>query len=404
MIRKILQSFQLAIENIRANFFHTVLSVLGIVIGVAALVSILSLIDGMQDFAKKQISATTSLTMISVSTEMYKRSNGISIRKDSVDVLQYENLQALKGGLSKPARCILFHRSGKEVKLVNDTTKAAIYATAVVGMEADSLLAGRTLLQADVDSRDSVCVVTEALAKIFNTNDPRSIVDKKIHVGNKTLTVVGVILLKHTKEPELLYPFTLTTLAELKNNPSQAVVEAENVTDVPELKKNIEAYLKGTFSSPHDFNIATNEFRVEQAAKGFLLFKIIMGLIVGISVVVGGIGVMNVLLISVTQRTSEIGIRKALGANRRDIVLLFLSESVTVSAFGSLLGLIFGTLFTMATVPIVSKLTEMPFYASYTMNTFILIAIIAVLVGIIFGTYPAIRASKLNPVDAIRHE
>jgi putative ABC transport system permease protein len=129
-----------------------------------------------------------------------------------------------------------------------------------------------------------------------------------------------------------------------------------------------------------------------------------MGLIVGISVVVGGIGVMNVLLISVTQRTAEIGIRKAVGANRRDIVLLFLSESITVSAFGSLIGLIVGTLFTMAAVAIVTKVTEVPFYAAYTWDTFLIISLISLVVGVVFGTYPAIRASKLDPVEAIRHE
>jgi putative ABC transport system permease protein len=119
---------------------------------------------------------------------------------------------------------------------------------------------------------------------------------------------------------------------------------------------------------------------------------------------VGGVGVMNVLLISVTERTSEIGIRKAMGANRKDIVMLFLSESIAVSAFGSLLGLIFGVLFTMAAVPIVKAITKIPFQAEYTLNTFLVIAILAVVVGIVFGTYPAIRASRLNPVDAIRHE
>jgi putative ABC transport system permease protein len=143
---------------------------------------------------------------------------------------------------------------------------------------------------------------------------------------------------------------------------------------------------------------------VEQAAKGFKLFRIIMGLIVGISVLVGGIGVMNVLLISVTERTSEIGVRKAVGANKRDIILQFLSESITISLFGSLLGLVVGILGTMIIVPIVKSLTGVPFQAAYTLNTLVVISILAVVIGIVFGTYPAMRAARLDPVEAIRRE
>jgi putative ABC transport system permease protein len=135
-----------------------------------------------------------------------------------------------------------------------------------------------------------------------------------------------------------------------------------------------------------------------------MLFRVIMGLIVGISVIVGGIGVMNVMLITVTQRTTEIGVRKALGANRKDIVLQFLAEAVSISTLGSLCGLVLGILGTMGIIPIVKAITKVPFQASFTWNTIGVVAVLAIVVGIIFGTYPAIRASKLDPVEAIRKE
>lgn len=153
-----------------------------------------------------------------------------------------------------------------------------------------------------------------------------------------------------------------------------------------------------------DFIIITNEQRLSQAAKGFLLFRLIMGLIVGISVLVGGIGVMNVLLIAVTERTVEIGVRKALGAKKRNILWQFLSESITISTFGSLLGLALGILSTLAIILLVKALTDIPFQVAYTWTTFFVIVVVAMVIGVVFGTYPAMRAARLDPVEAIRRE
>jgi putative ABC transport system permease protein len=405
MFRRIVQSFLLAAHNMRSSFFYTLLSVLGIVIGVGALVSILSLIDGMEKYAKDQIANTTSVNMISITSDAYKRVESITIRKDSVTFLTYADFITLQSALSRPASCYLFQRVARELWLEGDTIKTAAHATGVAGLKADSVLIGRTLTDDDLNLSNQVCVLTESLAKIISQkNEVASLIGRKLVVGDKSLTIIGVIDLKHARGPEIFFPFSLVTTASLQQHLPQGVIEAENVEDVSVLKHDVEKFLSGHFTAQHDFKIATNEFRVSQAAKGFQLFRIIMGLIVGISVVVGGVGVMNVLLISVNERTAEIGIRKAMGANRRDIILLFLAESITISSFGSFLGVVFGILFTMVAIPIVKALTEIPFQAAYTLNTFLVISGIAILAGISFGTYPAIRASRLNPVDAIRHE
>ena len=405
MLRRIFQSFQLAIQNIRANFFHTFLSILGIVIGVGALVSILSLIDGMEQYAKDQIANTTSLNMITAYSDPMIRKEGILIRKDSATFFQLHDYQSIKSKLTHPASSYMFQRFAKELTIEGDSVKIPAYVAGVIGLRPDSILAGRDFNQDEILARKQSAIVTEALAKaIVKEGKVSDLLGKEIQFGVRKMKVIGVVHMKYAKGPELFFPFELLSRSELKSSPPQLMVEAENTVDIPKLKEEIWAYVKQQFGENHDFKMNSNDFRVEQAAQGFLIFRIIMGLIVGISVVVGGIGVMNVLLISVTERTAEIGIRKAVGANRRDIVLLFLSESITVSTFGSLLGLIFGTLFTMAAIPIIKVLTKAPFQAAYTLNTFVVVGILAILVGIVFGTYPAIRASRLNPVDAIRHE
>jgi putative ABC transport system permease protein len=231
------------------------------------------------------------------------------------------------------------------------------------------------------------------------------LIGETIHFSGKELKIIGIVPEPKVKAPQIYFPITLLSPSELYEHPPMVYFDAKVTEDIPLLKEEISTWLVKNYNESKDnFTIATNDFRIEQATKAFLLFRIVMGLIVGISVIVGGIGVMNVLLISVTERTAEIGIRKAMGANKRDIVLLFLSESITVSAFGSLLGLVFGILATMVIMPIVRAVTDVPFQAAYTLNTVLLVSIVAILVGVIFGTYPAIRASKLNPVDAIRHE
>lgn len=204
----------------------------------------------------------------------------------------------------------------------------------------------------------------------------------------------------------MFVPIVHWTDQELQKIPPSCLVDVRLVEDVQDVKKQIEDWLAKRYPGQSDgFTVGTNEFRVNQITQGFMLFRIIMGMIVGISVLVGGIGIMNVLLISVSERTAEIGIRKALGAKRRDIMRLFLSESVAISLLGSFLGLLLGMLGAVVAVEIVKLMLEgIPFEAAYTFQTLFIIVIVALLVGIVFGTYPAIKASRLDPVEAMRRE
>ena len=378
---------------------------IGIVIGVASLVAILSLIDGMEQFARDQITNTTSLNTIIVRSEPVKHVNGITLRKDSVTILTYADFTKLKSSLTYKAQVYFFNRQTREIKIEGDSTLAPAYIIGTVSLTTDQdLIEGRTFNDADITNGTPGMLLTESLAEIFLSQNSRSLVGRMITIGERTLPVLGIVKDGKGRSNELYVPITLFSHAELLSNIPQCLIEAENVEEVSMIKDHVINFLNKEFSEHHDFAVFTNEKRVEQATKGFKLFRVIMGLIVGISVLVGGIGVMNVLLISVTERTSEIGIRKAVGANKRDIIFQFLSESITVSMFGSVVGLILGVLGTMAFVPIIKSITKIPFQAAYTLNTFIVVGVLAVVVGIVFGTYPAMRAACLDPVDAIRHE
>ena len=409
-MKKIYLAFTLAFDTIRTRFFHTLLSVLGIIIGVAALVAILSLIDGMERYAKEQITRTTSLKAIVVNTSMYKKVDNVRMRKEKFDYLDYEKFKQLEESFTHEAKGYFFHFQTGEVQLSGQEKPigSQIRAAAASFPDAVEILYGRLFKPKEVDHKTNVVVINYKLAQQFagkNQKVTDKVLGKTLNFQGKQLKVIGVLKGEEDKTSQIIIPITLVAHEKLKQNPPQTMIEAEDVTKVPVIKTEVEKWLeKNMPNGKDDFRVYTNEQRVEQVSKGILLFKVIMGLIVGISVVVGGIGVMNVLLISVNERTTEIGVRKAVGAKRRDIVMQFLCESITVSAFGSLLGVVLGILATMIFIPIIKAITEVEFYAAYTFNTLLVIAIIALLEGIIFGTYPALRASRLDPVEAIRRE
>jgi len=405
MFRNLFNSFALAFANIRSNVLHTFLSVLGIVIGVAALVSILSLIDGMEEFARDQISQTTSLNAIIIQTEVYKRVNEVRIRKDSISIIDYERFKQLTANLSKSAKPHIRATASGEATLASGKKIGALLLATSTTLEPTCVVAaGSTFSEEDLIAKNNYAVVNHAFLKAVGLNEATAL-ETIITLNNKPHIIKGILQEDAVNTPKIYFPITTLSETELQATPPEIILEAEKTEEIPALKTDINAWLeKHDKDAKQNFRVITNEFRIEQATKGFLLFRVIMGLIVGISVLVGGIGVMNVLLISVTERTAEIGIRKATGANRRDIMLLFLSESITVSAFGSFLGLGLGVLGTMVIIPIIKAITEVPFQAAYTWNTFFVITTLSILVGIVFGTYPAIRASRLNPVEAIRHE
>ncbi|MEJ8758028.1 ABC transporter permease [Pontibacter sp. H259] len=407
MLKKLLNSFALALHNIRTRLFHTLLSILGIVIGVGALVTVLSLIDGLEKFAKEQITTTTSLKAVMIETNTYKRVNDVSLQKEDYGYLNYERFQDFSEKMAIPATgYIEFNKNGEIALADSSKVGASVHGVNTLHLNIVNLKAGRLFTSKELQAKTPVAFANYSFARqVTGKDSAATILGQTVTYHNKPVKVIGVLKPVNHERPQLYLPISLFTDAELKAEPPRVVFEVDDVEQVQAFKIDAEKWLTANIAKDStDFRVITNEGRVEQAAKGFLLFRVVMGMIVGISVIVGGIGVMNVLLISVNERTVEIGVRKAMGAKKRDILLQFLAESVTVSLFGSLLGLMLGALLAMGAVPIIKAFADVPFEAAFTLNTLMVITVIAIVVGIVFGTYPATRAARLNPVDAIRRE
>ncbi|MFM7850726.1 MAG: ABC transporter permease, partial [Flammeovirgaceae bacterium] len=381
MLKKIIASFKMAIGTMHGNLFHTLLSILGMIIGVAALVSILSLIDGMEQYAKDQISQTTSLKSIVIAPRNTKTVNGISVKKDSFEYITYPKFVALRNAVTKPAQAYLISTQSAEVVAANQKIVSMVYGCSEKIKPSFTTQKGRIFSIEDFENNPGNAVINVAFANA--AKEKQNWLNEKLNIHQREVNVIGIIDDK-AERPEVYLPITTFTYEELKAYPPSVAFDVENIEDVSSVKETIRIWMKKEYpNNLDDMELMTHEFRLEQATQGFMLFRVIMGLIVGISVIVGGIGVMNVMLISVTQRTTEIGVRKALGANRKDIVLQFLAEAVSISTLGSVCGLILGILGTMAIIPIVKAITKVPFQASYTWNTIGVVAVLSILLGIV---------------------
>jgi putative ABC transport system permease protein len=187
--------------------------------------------------------------------------------------------------------------------------------------------------------------------------------------------------------------------------PRRILLQASRVEDVAPLSAAAREWASERTEWRDAVRVApVRQQRLEQMERSILVFKLLMGAFSGISLVVGGIGIMNVLLASVAERTREIGIRKAVGARRRDVLVQFLTESVAIAGAGCALGIVLGLSTAYGVTSLIRARTDMPIFAGASVSTVAISAAAAFLVGLIFGLYPALRAARLSPVDAIHRE
>jgi len=403
MMKTLYTALLYSIENIRTNFFHTLLSVIGITIGVSALIIILSMIDGLEEYAEDQISSTTSVKVVEVSSRAMESIDGITIRKEEISVLTDEIHRELISDIDIPFSTYRVSEVARQISIEDEPIGALVYYSDPGYADYYSLKSGSHLFDANIEGQVAVVDTVTAKRIAGESNATDSIIGLNVTIDDKQYEIIGIIE-GFTQNPEVLIPIEFLSGEELLNHPPFIAIEADDVADVAVVKQAAEEWLAVSPLTLDDVRISSQDSRVNQATQGFMLFRIIMGLIVGISVIVGGIGVMNVLLISVTQRTNEIGLRKAVGSRKSDIYVQFLSESMVVSLFGTVVGIIIGILVSLAIVPIVHNIIEIEFSPAFSLLTISVITILSLMIGVLFGTFPAYKASQLNPIDALRRE
>jgi putative ABC transport system permease protein len=409
-----LSSIRVGLETLRVNLMRTFLSMLGVVIGVAALVAVLSVGDGMQSYFRSQVTKTTAVQNVFVNVITSDTVDGLTIPRDRFHLFGAADADAARAGIAGI--------NGVMVSLQGTSTmtgpsggrrRAARVTAALAGVESFygiDMAAGRFFTEAEARHDVPVAVLTYVTAQeLAGSASPETMVGKTIRMRASPRRVIGVVAPE--KGDEGLAAFVPLSAAQDVMLPGQSqrartlLVQAARVEDVEATRNRVEDWMATSHPRwERDFKVETQMERLEQTLQAFGIFKMFMGAVTAISLVVGGIGIMNVLLASVTERTREIGIRKATGARRRDILLQFLAESVAISGTGSGVGLVLGLSAAALITALMRNGLEAEIYAGVSLTTLAVTAFSALAVGLTFGTYPARRAARLSPIDAIRHE
>lgn len=401
----IIQTLTMALKSIANNKIRSILTMLGIIIGVASVITLVSSIQGLQ-----QVEKLASEAMGVNRIDMYMSINSSKTRKAILEYCEKEMGKELLGMTPNVSTSMTISYRTKSMKDIRLNFGNEQYTTCA----SQSVAAGRGLTKADLKNRSRVCVIGETVRKnFFGAMSP---LDKEIKINGQSYRVVGVYKGKYggklnTDDAMVLLPFTLQQRVTGWEDNSSYILRGRDTKTVKSFIDSLTAFANARINPTREsFNIYSNDQYQEQSQQQYNMMSLVAGGVAGISLLVGGIGIMNIMLVSVTERTREIGIRMAIGARRRDIIGQFLIEAGAVSAFGGLLGIAFGFLGSAALgsliigqianspwMPELPPMTILP-SASLVLGAFLFSA----LLGIIFGLYPANKASKMQPVDALR--
>jgi len=404
------QSIREALESLSANKLRAALTILGIVIGVAAVIAMLAVGTGAQDTVLGSISGIgTNLLFVFQGNFQQDVRNEQPLTLGDVealaDVFQAPHIESVAPIVSGNITVSYEGEStGVEVNGVTPEYES---------VRNYGLLEGSFINDDHVNGRASVVLLGPEVAdKLFDRRE--FIVGETIRIDGAPFRVIGVLEPKGggsfgSQDNVVLVPITTARVRLLNRERDHVDVifaQAVDAASVPLANEEIAQILRTrhrTELGADDFTIFTQEDFLTVAGTITNVFTIFLGGIAAISLLVGGIGIMNIMLVSVTERTKEIGLRKAVGARKKDILVQFLTESILLSLFGGIIGIIFGWIIS-AVVGRIASASGTPFSPTVGIDAILLATIFSTAVGLFFGIYPANRAAGLEPVEALRYE
>ena len=395
---KLTESLDLALKNIVSSKVRTILTMLGIIIGVAAVIVIVGLGNGLEGYVTDSFydMGTNTLTV----TVMSRGSTRSLDAEDMYDIVE-ENSEYLD--LCSPTVTMAgYVKIGSETV---DTTTSMGVSEDYLDIARLTIAQGRNLQYSDMATRAKVCVIGAYLNQAYFGGNG---VGQTLRVGGQSLEVVGVLeqqgdTLEEGGSDDCLY-LPYTTAERITGETSTYTITMKDENYIDESVAALEASLYAVFASDDYYTVTSMAEMLETMTS---MINILVGVLAGIaaiSLVVGGIGIMNIMLVSVTERTREIGIRKSLGAKERYIMQQFVIEAAATSALGGIIGILLGDGLSIVATAVVERVMEESLTVSPTVGAVLMAFGISVGIGILFGYLPAKKAAQLNPIDALHYD
>ena len=410
-------TLRIALASLGANKLRAGLTLLGIVIGVAAVISLMSIGRGVQETITSRIQ-TLGTNLLFVRPGGVSQ-GGVSQGLGSAATLTLDDAYALVDPVFSPSVSAVapeLRTRGQVVAGRNNTSTQVVGVTPQYEFVRNfPVSSGEFISAGQLESNAQVAVLGAGVAEtLFGFRDP---VGQKVRINRRQFRVIGVLESKGSGflgslDDQVLVPITTAYYRLSSQRTAQGGINVDSINvkmpDVQSMDAALQEIvmvlrLRHRITEDDDFTVTSQQEAIEALEETTDTFVIFLGAIAGISLLVGGIGIMNIMLVSVTERTREIGIRKAMGAKRRDILLQFVSEATLLSLGGGGVGVLLGLLLTWA-LNGRTLLGNQPTQTAFSGDIAILALAVSAAIGLFFGIYPAVRAARLHPIDALRYE
>lgn len=386
----IIQPIKMALKSIQSNKLRALLTMLGIIIGVSSVIVLVSISQGSTKNVTNQINqlGTNLLTINTTGTD-------ISLTEDKIGQLSNLNGVTAVSPVVSGRVSVKKDRTSSQVSLTG--TNAAYESVRNAKVEQ-----GRFITDLDVDYRQKVAVLGSATAQTFFGND--NPVGQYLQINGNSFKVIGVLASKGSSlgqsgDDVVIVPLSNGERLTQSTTINQVYLSGKSQEQMDFVMNEVEMKMASLYPNKSDsYSVSNQQDIMNTMSSVNNTMTMMLGGIASISLLVGGIGIMNIMLVSVSERTREIGIRKAIGAKRRDVLLQFLIEAIVLSTLGGLAGILLG----LGIGKLLSSLMSLT--VSNSLAVILLSFLFSLFVGVVFGVFPANKASKLNPIQALRYE